>query len=148
MRHLISTQVGAPFSPTLVVAILPSPEDNCAIATQRVDEGATILYNGQPMTMSHTLLEGHRFCISTIKEGLPLTSWGEPFGWATRDIFIGEYVINKAVFESLQFRDLGFKLPEPNFEDRVYPRSLENFTPGTPLPRSPPSSTFQGFKVL
>ena len=47
------------------VARLPSPDDNVGIATQTLESGTRIRYNGQQFQLSHTLLEGHRFARPT-----------------------------------------------------------------------------------
>ena len=58
------------------VARLPAPDDNVAIATQMLESGTRIRYNGQQFELSHTILEGHRFAIQSIPEDAPLLSWG------------------------------------------------------------------------
>ena len=50
------------------VARLPSPDDNVAIATQTLEGGTHIRYNGAQFQLSHTILEGHRFAIQSISE--------------------------------------------------------------------------------
>ena len=53
--------------------------------------------NMTQFTLSHTILEGHRFAVRPIPEGAPLLSWGKTFGRALRDIMPGEYVCNAGV---------------------------------------------------
>lgn len=76
--------------PLRSVALFPSPGDNCAICTKKVDAGLQVMLEGEdkPVRLSHSVLEGHRFCAAKggIKKGEPLLSWGLPFGYATRDI--------------------------------------------------------------
>jgi hypothetical protein len=43
------------------VGRLPSPLDNVAICGQRVEAGTKLLYEGEVMTLEHTMLEGHRY---------------------------------------------------------------------------------------
>ena len=42
------------------IARLPASGDNVAIATQRLENGTQIRYNGNAFRLSHTILEGHR----------------------------------------------------------------------------------------
>ena len=86
------------------VARLPSPDDNVAIATQTLEGGTRIRYDGQQFQLSHTILEGHRFAIQPILEAEPLLSWGLPFGFATRSICPGDYVCNQKMIDSLSIR--------------------------------------------
>ncbi|RIK53447.1 MAG: hypothetical protein DCC57_08250, partial [Chloroflexi bacterium] len=68
------------------IARLPLPGDNVAIVTQRVEAGTLIYDQAQRYTLSHTLLEGHRFAVRPIAAGEALLSWELPFGYATRPI--------------------------------------------------------------
>ena len=79
-NHLIEPQGKLKIDFTSV-ARLPSPNDNVAIATQTLESGARIRYNGEQFQLSHTILEGHRFAIQSIPETTPLLSWGLPFGF-------------------------------------------------------------------
>ena len=108
------------------VARLPAPDDNVAIATQTLEDGTRIGYNGAQFQLSHTILEGHRFAIQPISEEAPLLSWGLPFGYATRSIAPGDYVCNQKMIDSLSIRNLPFALPEtPNFSDKMAPYQLD-----------------------
>ncbi|MBT3602096.1 MAG: altronate hydrolase [Candidatus Latescibacteria bacterium] len=131
------------------VARLPLPNDNVAIATQPLEAGVVIQHNEQSFTLSHNLLEGHRFAIQPIVKGEHLLSWGLPFGVATRTINPGDYACNPQILDALSLRDLAFALPSaPNFEDRIVPYDLEEtrFQAGTQTPRYENTVTFQGFK--
>lgn len=131
------------------VARLPLPNDNVAIATQPLDAGIEIQHNDHTFTLSHSLLEGHRFAIQPIAAGEHLLSWDLPFGVATRTLNPGDYACNPQILEALSLRDLPFSLPdEPNFEDRIVPYDLDktHFTAGTQIPRYENTVTFQGFK--
>ena len=115
------------------VARLPAPNDNVAIATQTLESGTRIGYEGTQFQLSHTILEGHRFAIQSISEEAPLLSWGLPFGYATRAIAPGDYVCNQKMIDSLSIRHLPFELPEtPNFSDKMAPYQLDevDFRPG------------------
>ena len=131
------------------VARLPSPDDNVAIATQTLEGGTCIRYNGEPFQLSHTILEGHRFAIQPISEDAPLLSWGLPFGYATRAIAPGDYVCNQKMIDSLSIRHLPFELPEtPNFSDKMAPYQLDtvDFRPGKRTPPHTNERYFSGYQ--
>ncbi|MGA1196339.1 MAG: UxaA family hydrolase, partial [Candidatus Latescibacterota bacterium] len=131
------------------VARLPLPNDNVAIATRPLNAGTQIKHHDNIFTLSHNLLEGHRFAIAPITEGDYLLSWGLPFGVATRAIHPGDYACNPQILDALRLRDLPFDLPnEPNFKDRIVPYELDqdHFKSGTQVTRYAKMGTFQGFK--
>lgn len=131
------------------VGRLPLPGDNVAIAIRQLEAGTTIDYQGQTLTLNHTVMEGHRFAVKEIASGETLLSWELPFGVALQLIQPGNYVINSAVLEALSVRSLGFALPTaPNFADQVHPYVLDevNFQPAPALPAYPDTRSFQGYR--
>ena len=131
------------------VARLPSAGDNVAIATQTLEDGTRIRYEGQQFQLSHTILEGHRFAIQSISENAPLLSWGLPFGFATRSIAPGDYVCNQKMIDSLSIRNLPFALPEtPNFSDKMAPYVLDEseFRSGKQVERYTNERHYLGYK--
>ncbi len=131
------------------VARLPAPDDNVAIATQMLESGTRIRYNGQQFELSHTILEGHRFAIQSIPDDAPLLSWGLPFGFAIRPIAPGAYVCNQKMIDSLSIRNLPFTLPEtPNFSDKMAPYVLDEaeFRSGKQVPRHTNDRNFLGYR--
>ncbi len=131
------------------VARLPAPGDNVAIATQEISAGTRIQFEKDRFSLSHSVLEGHRFAIESIGEGEPLLSWGLPFGYASRAIEPGEYISNQKMIDSLSIRNLDFQLPSrPNFIDKMQPYQLnENeFQPGKQVARYEDKRTFLGYK--
>ncbi len=131
------------------VARLTSPDDNVAIATQKLDEGTKIRQNGNSFCLSHTILEGHRFAIQHIAAGTPLLSWGLPFGYASCSIVPGSYVCNQKMLDSLSIRNLDFDLPPtPNFTDSMQPYRLDEteFRAGKQVERYAVERNFLGFR--
>ena len=131
------------------VARLPSAGDNVAIATQTLEDGTRIRYEGQQFQLSHTILEGHRFAIQSISENAPLLSWGLPFGFSTRSIAPGDYVCNQKMIDSLSIRNLPFALPEtPNFSDKMAPYVLDEseFRSGKQVERYTNERHYLGYK--
>ena len=130
------------------VARLPAPGDNVGIATRRLEAGTRVRTPEGEITLSHTVMEGHRFAVAPIPEGRELLSWGLPFGAASRAIAPGDYVCNAGMLEALEGRRIDFELPtKPNFEDRITPYILDEatFEPAGALPPNPDPPTFRGF---
>ena len=140
------------------VAVLPEAGDNCAIARVVIEAGTTIEVapGVPPLTVSHTILEGHRFAVRPIAAGERLLSWGLVFGEATKPIAPGHYCVNDRVLASLKTRHYdGIKnlsFPEGgNFNDLIVPLSVAEVeaTYTGPSPQVPllPSAgdTWQGF---
>lgn len=130
------------------IARLPDTADNCAIAVRDLPAGTNVTTDDSAFSLSHTVLEGHRFAILPIGTGAMLTSWGQRFGIATRDIRPGEYVINEGVQIELDRRQLKFALPaHPNFENQIVPYAFDEtaFVPADPLPRYAENRYFDGY---
>ncbi|MFK7848132.1 MAG: UxaA family hydrolase [Rhodothermales bacterium] len=127
---------------------LPVPDDNVAIATKKLDAGSTIVFKEQQFSLSHTILEGHRFAIQPIAQGALLNSWGMAFGTAIKDIAPGAYVSNVGLLEALRGRRIDFDLPEsPNFTDEIPDFSFDSdgFRPAEQVPRADDILYFEGF---
>ena len=127
---------------------LPIPSDNCAIAIRDLEAGAAVEFEGSVFRLSHHLLEGHRFAARRIGKGERLTSWGQRFGIALRDIEPGEYVINEAVQVELSRRDLDFAVPDqPNFDNMIsaYEFDEASFSPAPPLTLHSDMRYFDGY---
>lgn len=129
-------------------AVLPTPEDNAAVATRRIEAGTAVALPGGPAALPHTVPEGHRFAVVPVREGAELLSWGLPFARATRDIAAGAYLGTGRMLEVLRERRVpGTFPPEPNIENRpLDPYVLDERTlrPGrAPVPYPDPG-TFLG----
>ena len=127
---------------------LPAPDDNCAIAIRDLPAGTALQLHDRECSLTHTILEGHRFAIRAIGPGDTLTSWGQRFGIATRPIQPGEYVINEGVLIELGRRQLDFPLPDAaNFDNQIVPYEFDeaSFAPAPPLPLYEDSRTFAGY---
>ena len=131
------------------VARVPAPGDNVAIATRRVAAGTVVADGADAFSLSHTILEGHRFVRAPIAQGARLTSWGLPFGIATRDLVPGEYVCNEKILAALAERDIDFELPAgANFLDTIETYELDeaSFVPGEQVERADSGATFDGYR--
>ena len=130
------------------VARIPTPGDNAAIATRRLEAGCAIEHRGAVLHLSHTVLEGHRLVLEPTPEGAQLLSWGLPFGVATRDLGSGEYLCNAKILAALAERHVDFELPaRANFADTLerYELDRTRFAPGRQVPLSRSPGTFEGF---
>ena len=143
--------MSSPLEPS-APARLPSPLDNVAIATGRIDVGTIVKLEGTPHALAHTVLEGHRFAVRPIPRGAALLSWAEaPSGRALRDIALGEYVCNQLMLTGMAGREIaGVVLPaEPNFYDRIVPFAFDEaaFQPADQVPVLPEAQaeTFLGY---
>jgi altronate dehydratase len=127
---------------------IPSPGDNVAIATKNLDAGTQFVLGEQKITLSHAILEGHRFAIEPISGGERLYSWSLPFGVAQRRILPGEYVCNSGMLQALELRNLRFALPDAaNFQDYRQTVDLDerNFHAGTQVELYGEQGTFAGY---
>ncbi len=130
------------------IARLPDPADNCAIAIRDLPAGLNVQTNEGSFTLSHGLLEGHRFAIQPIPKGQQLSSWRQRFGIATRDILPGDYVMNQGVQVELARRNLDFALPaQPNFDNMIKPYHFDEarFMPARPLKPHQDQRYFLGY---
>ena len=128
---------------------LAAENDNCAIASQPLDQGVHINHQGTSFRLSHSVLVGHRFAVRSIRKNEPLLSWGLPFGTAVKEIRPGDAVCNQAALNELHQRQLNIPLPtKPNFSDSIpsFRFNADAFisTPPAALKQSMP--TFQGYK--
>ena len=131
------------------VARLPAPGDNVAIAICRIEAGSAVEWEGRTLTLSHTVLEGHRFAVKAIPAGEKLLSWGLPFGRATREIAPGDYVCNESMIRALKVRDLQLTIPEtPNFQNEIESHTLDerSFAGAPPVERVAHPRTFDGYR--
>ena len=131
------------------VARVPAPDDNVAIATRRLEAGTRVADGASEFRLPHTILEGHRFARQPIAQGSQLTSWGLPFGIATRALEPGEYVCNERILTALGARDIDFALPDAaNFVDTIETYSLDEtcFVPGAQVAPTETGATFEGFR--
>ena len=131
------------------VARVPAEADNVAIATRRLEAGSRVIDGAGAFRLPHTVLEGHRFVRVPTPEGAQLTSWGLPFGIATRALAPGEYVCNERILSALSARDIDFALPDAaNFVDTIETYALDDatFTPGEQVAPAAGVATFAGFR--
>ena len=78
------------------VALLLSPTDSVAVATLPLKAGDQIQLplDNTIITISHNVLEGHRFAIREIAAGQPVLSWGYSFGRSICTLQPGTYLVN------------------------------------------------------
>ncbi len=68
------------------------PADTVAVALQPLSTGYAVDINGQCITLSSDISQGHKFALRDIAEGEDVIKYGYPIGHATRAIAKGELV--------------------------------------------------------
>lgn len=134
--------------PFEAVARLPASADNVAIATRTLSAGTRIQYGAAVLTVSHTVLLGHRFAVRPVAMGEALRSWEQTFGLAIQPIGAGDYICNVDVLGELQRRTLNIDLPaSANFQNELEPYHFDEiaFQPAAPLPRYAEVPSFMGY---
>ncbi|WP_343974902.1 UxaA family hydrolase [Kribbella koreensis] len=99
------------------IGVLPEPGDNVAISSRRLETGTVIDFAGTPVTLPHTVLEGHRFVARPVATGEPLLSWNTPFARALRDLAIGDYVCTPTSLAAVSARGVEGLPAEPSAEN-------------------------------
>ena len=130
------------------VARVPSPGDNVAIVSRRLEKGTQLKTGSGTVELSATLLEGHRFALVPIGKGESVLSWNLPFGTAITDIEPGQYICNSDILQALSGREVQMDLPSrPNFESEIPAFKLResDFSPGVPTGLYENMGTFKGF---
>jgi len=128
---------------------LPAAGDNAAIAVRDLEAGTAFRFAGRDHRLASDILVGHRFAVSPVDTGEFLTSWGVPFGTATRRIAPGHYLCNPGILEALRIRRLGITLPETaNFEDVApgYRLDPDAFIPGKQVGPAAREAAFDGYR--
>jgi altronate dehydratase len=132
------------------VSRLPAPADNVAIAIRRLEAGEVLRFADGDRSLPHTVLEGHRFAVRPIAAGVPLLSWGLPFGHALTAIAPGDYVANQAMLEALAVRrtDAAALPVSPNFRDSLERFQLDEsiIRPAPAVDRVAQPRTFNGYR--
>ncbi|GAB5560967.1 MAG: hypothetical protein SynsKO_26140 [Synoicihabitans sp.] len=128
---------------------LPAPGDNVAIAVKQLEPGTQIALPDGICTISHTVMEGHRFAVRPIAPTEALLSWELPFGNALSAIHPGDYVCNASILEALKIRQPSLVLPTAaNFQNCLDAFSFDPAKLAPPAALTPPSAprTFAGFR--
>ena len=85
--------------------LLPDTSDNVAITTKKISSGEIVEIDGNDVEIPLTIPKGHRFAVKPISAGAEVTSWSYAFGFATRDIAVGDYLCNDKMRGVLEMRD-------------------------------------------
>lgn len=93
--------------------VLLEPGDNVAIATRTLEPGTQVRLPQGPVTLRHTVLEGHRFLVRPTGKDEPLLFWSTPFARAQRDLQPGDYICTATSLGILQARGVTGLPPAP-----------------------------------
>lgn len=96
------------------IGVLPEPGDNVAICSRRLEAGTVIDFAGTPVTLPHTVLEGHRLVARPVATGEPLLSWNTTFARALRDLEVGDYVCTPTSLAAVSARGVEGLPAEPS----------------------------------
>ena len=97
------------------MAAAVAPESGGGLPVHDQEAGDVALAAPDVLTLSYTVMEGHRFAIRRVPAGSFLTSWTMPFAVALRDIAAGEALHNTKLIAALATREAPFEVPsEPN----------------------------------
>lgn len=110
------------------VAVHLRSADNVAVARQLIPAGSEILFNGMTVHVPFAIKPGHKFAVQDIREGDPITKYGQVIGFAGKNLIPGEHVHTHNVVLGKFERDYAYATQ-------------------TPPPPAPPAEyrTFQGY---
>ncbi|QVL34731.1 altronate dehydratase [Telmatocola sphagniphila] len=78
--------------PLKEVGIHLRPKDNVAVAIRNIPAETKIQIDGVTLLLPSPVRMGHKFAVQPIKEGDPITKYGQTIGFAGRNIHPGEHV--------------------------------------------------------
>ncbi len=103
-------------------AIHLRPQDPIAVASRPIPAGTQLQTTDSTLTLHHAIELGHKFTVQPIKEGDPITKFGQVIGFASQNIAAGEHVHVHNVKVTSFERDYAFSadLPKPLPEPEQY----------------------------
>ncbi len=81
-----------PAVPLTQIGVQLRPTDNIAVAAKALAAAMEILFEGATIKLPGPIKMGHKFAVHPIREGEPITKYGQIIGFASRDIPIGDHV--------------------------------------------------------
>jgi len=67
-------------------------KDNVAVALVPLPKGMELQHNNLVITLKQEVTKGHKIALFDVNKGQPLIKYGEPFGHASSDIVMGEWI--------------------------------------------------------
>ncbi len=134
--------------PLQSVAVIPAPQDNCAVALRMLAAGTVVAAGDVTWPLRHDVPEGHRFTIRPVPQGDVLTSWGYPFGEALEPLPPGTYLCNRLMLDELPYlEELCCRPERANFRDwyRIVRPTAARWSAGSPPVRDGWTDTFEGY---
>jgi altronate dehydratase small subunit len=78
--------------PTDSRLLLLAPEDDCLIAATRLEAGARVLIDGEPVALAQTVELGHKVARRPLANGDTVRRYGAPIGHVIRAVARGEHL--------------------------------------------------------
>lgn len=79
-------------SPLAEYAVHLRPQDNVAVARKPIPAGTTFQFDGGTFTLPAAIKMGHKFAVVPIKEGDPVTKYGQIIGFAGANVAPGGHL--------------------------------------------------------
>jgi len=107
------------------LAILLRPGDDVVVATRDLQSGATVLHDGEPLTLAQSVPRGHKLAVRAVPAGAQVRKYGQSIGLATRDIAVGDHVHthNLGMDDTAREHEFGtarVRLPAPDGPPRTF----------------------------
>lgn len=72
--------------------LLLRPDDDVAVATRDLPQGAVVAVADRSVTVTQGVPRGHKLAVTDVAAGVPVRKYGQSIGRATRDIAAGHHV--------------------------------------------------------
>jgi altronate hydrolase len=116
------------------VAVHLRPEDNVAVAAQDLPAGMQLEFQGERLAVARRVGLGHKVAVVSIKQGQPVTKYGQVIGFASRDVAPGEHVHVHNVSATAFERDYAFCRDCPPPPGPAEPRYFLGYDRGADRP--------------
>ncbi|SKC84409.1 UxaA family hydrolase [Maledivibacter halophilus] len=95
-------------------------KDNVIVALEDMDKSQTIVIENQEIKLKENIKSGHKIALEDIKKGSNIIKYGYPIGYATSDIYKGDWIHTHNVKTNLE------GIEEYTFNQRISPANIEN----------------------
>lgn len=99
--------------PLTKYAVHLRPQDNIAVAARGIPAGTELAFDGGTVGVTNGIELGHKFAVRPIKEGDPVSKFGQVIGFAGQNIAVGDHVHVHNVKVTSFERDYAFGADRP-----------------------------------